>query len=235
MDSRCGHADVRARVGVQRPTPIQVARSLAPGRKRESETMLQQPGGNDPAALQNELGLRAHQDSADLQHPAAGWQSQRSSRGFAQDAHEVGIRQWIGSRHVHDALDLVMVDEPANGGNEVLVVNPRHELPAISSSPAEAPSSERQKRVEDAAGGSARRRRELEHDRREVRGRLQEAELHGGWGASRVEGGLENRPRPRAERHREVNRLGSTRRDDRRLPDSGCRAPGRCAAVPARS
>src|ERR1700722_179957 len=107
---------VRASMQVQLPLLIEVARSVTPCRKFERETVLKQPGWNHSTALQDGLGCGAREDRADLQHPLAGWKPQRYSRGFAEEAHEV-IRQRIRSRYVDDALDSLMVDQPANGAD----------------------------------------------------------------------------------------------------------------------
>ncbi len=47
----------------------QIECGIPPIRVLELETMLEQSGGNNAAALQNELGFRTHEDGTDLEHP----------------------------------------------------------------------------------------------------------------------------------------------------------------------
>src|SRR5438552_3689355 len=53
------------------PLVTQVPRGGVPRRKLELESVFEESPGHHSATLENELGLRAHEDCADLQHPLA--------------------------------------------------------------------------------------------------------------------------------------------------------------------
>lgn len=63
--SSCG---MRMVAGARRLT-AQIACGIPPIGVLELETMLEQSGGNNAAALQNEFGFRTHEDGTDLEHP----------------------------------------------------------------------------------------------------------------------------------------------------------------------
>ncbi len=48
-------------------------------------------------------------------------------------------------------VDVIAVDQPSNRRDEVLIVNPRHELPAVTGAAAEAVACQPEERVEHAS------------------------------------------------------------------------------------
>ncbi len=62
-----------------------------PSRVLELETMLEQSGGNDAAAFQNEFGFRTHEDCADLQHPCSCREAEPDAARLTKYLHEVCV------------------------------------------------------------------------------------------------------------------------------------------------
>ena len=122
-----------------------------PLRVFERETVLEQSRRNHATALQNQLGFRAHEDGANLEHPLVRRQAERDAARLAEHPHELRVRQGIWRRDVHGAVDVVAIDQPPNRRDEVLVVNPRHELPAVAGAAAEAVARQAEERVEHAS------------------------------------------------------------------------------------
>ena len=60
--------------------------------------------------------------------------------------------------------DLVVVDEPAHRAHEILDVNPRDELPAVTGGASESGTDEPQQRIEDPAGFRPKRNRGAKRD-----------------------------------------------------------------------
>src|SRR5689334_1969735 len=126
------------------PLFTEIACGISPSRKAEFKTVLDQSRWDDATTLQNEFCFRAQENGADLQHPLAGRESERNTGSLAKDLHELRIRQRIRGRDVDDARDFLVIDQPAGGCDEILVVDPRHELPPITSASAEAVPNEAQ-------------------------------------------------------------------------------------------
>src|SRR5262245_54550758 len=103
----------------------------------KGKSVREQPSRDDASALENQLGLCAHEERADLEQPFRRGQTEGHAAGAPQHAHELAIRQRIWRRDVDDARQMVAADQPRDGGYEVLVVDPRHELPAVAGLAAE--------------------------------------------------------------------------------------------------
>jgi len=61
---------------------------------------------------------------ADLEHRPIRGKTDRHAGGFAQQPHERPVRQRMGRADVHDAVQLVVIDQPPHGPDEVGVVDP---------------------------------------------------------------------------------------------------------------
>ena len=112
--------------------------------------MFEQPPRHDAAALQNELGFRAHEDGTNLEHPLAGRQARRTPQASRSTRMNSAFGNGFGAATFTIPLDrrARSASEPPH---EVLVVNPRHELPAMTGTAAEAVACQPEERVEDAA------------------------------------------------------------------------------------
>src|SRR4029077_15924225 len=99
----------------------------------------------------DQLGFRPHEDRADLEHPPARGPSERHAPRVAGHTPEFRVRERMGRGNVDDTLDVIAVDQPLNGADEVLVVDPRHELAAVTGPAAKAMARQREERVEYAA------------------------------------------------------------------------------------
>src|SRR5206468_1945375 len=97
----------------------------------EVKSVRLQAAGYDPAALENQLRLRSQEHGAELEHPPRRRQTDRSAPGLPEVAHKLGIGKGKGRGDVHRALKLWMRDEPVNRRDEIGVVNPGNELPAV--------------------------------------------------------------------------------------------------------
>ena len=83
----------------------------------------------------------------------------RTPHAVAKYPHELCVRQGIRRRDVHGSVDVVAIDQPPNRRDEVLVVNPRHELPAVTGTAAEAVACQAEERVEHASSVRTQRHR----------------------------------------------------------------------------
>ena len=115
-----------------RALTAQILRRLRPLRKLEREPVLEESCRNDAAALQNEFGLRAHECAPISSiHPFAG-----SPNGNPAASRSIRMNSAFGNGlrrgDVDDAVDVVALDQPADRRDEVVVVDPRHELPAVA-------------------------------------------------------------------------------------------------------
>ncbi len=76
-------------------------------------------------------------------------------KGTPQASRSIRMNSALGKRirrrDVHDAVDVIALDQPPNRCDEVLVVNPRHELPAVAGAAAEAAACQPEERVEHAS------------------------------------------------------------------------------------
>lgn len=106
---------------------------------------------HDAAALQHELRLGAQEQCTHLEHPPCGRQSNPNAIRVAQDAHELLVGHRVRGGDVDDAVDLIVRNQPAHGADEILLVDPRHELPAVSDRPALPATDEREQRIEDTS------------------------------------------------------------------------------------
>ena len=86
--SSCG---MRLVAGARRLT-AQIECGIPPIRVLELETMLEQSGGNNAAALQNEFGFRTHEDGTDLQHPFLCGKAEPDAARLTKYLHEVCVR-----------------------------------------------------------------------------------------------------------------------------------------------
>jgi hypothetical protein len=136
-----------------------IRRGVTPARKFEPEPVFEEPPWYDAAALENELAFSTHERRSDLEHPLRARHTERYTVRVTKHSHEVGIRQWVWRCDVHDAVDLMPLNQPAHGREEILVVNPRNKLSAISGGSAETVSNESEKRIEHASWVRAHRHR----------------------------------------------------------------------------
>ena len=58
----------------------------------ENETMLEQSGGNNAAALENEFSFRTHEDHTDLDHPFLCREVKPDATHLTEDLHELCVR-----------------------------------------------------------------------------------------------------------------------------------------------
>lgn len=79
---------------------------FTPAGKLESEALLEQSPRDDGAALENEVGFRAHERRPNLEHPIRGWQTERHAVRVSKHAHELRVRQRVRRREVHGAVDV---------------------------------------------------------------------------------------------------------------------------------
>jgi hypothetical protein len=87
----------------------QIACSAPPVRVFECETVLEQFGRNNSPTLEDEFCLCPHEDCANLEHPLVRRQAARETTSLAEQPHELGIRQGIRRRHVHDSLHVFAI------------------------------------------------------------------------------------------------------------------------------
>jgi hypothetical protein len=107
--------------------------------------------GTTRRLFKNEFGFRAHENGTDLQHPFRGGEAERNATRLAQYLHELRVRQGVWRRDVHRSFHVIAVDQPSHGRNEVVVVNPRHELPPVTCTAPKTMTYEAEKRVEDTS------------------------------------------------------------------------------------
>ncbi len=133
------------------PFRAQVARGFRPLGKFEREALLEEAAGGDAAAFEDELGFGAQEEGADFEEPFGRGQAERHAPGVAELAHEVGVGQGIGRGDVDAVADGFVGDEPADGAQEIGLMDPGDELPAGAVGAAEAEADEPQEHVERAA------------------------------------------------------------------------------------
>src|SRR5207249_4515757 len=120
------------------PTAAQIARCFRPSRVSEYKTGIEQTARGHPPALEDQLRFGAQNACADLQHPSAGRQSKADPPRLSKGGHELGVRQGMRSGDVDRSSQFFLLDDPADGGHEISVVNPGNELPPVTSRPAQA-------------------------------------------------------------------------------------------------
>src|SRR5213075_1401196 len=91
----------------------------------------------------------------DFEQRLRSWNPETHPARLAQRAHEVAVRNGIRRGEIDDAVDLIVVDQPAHGTHEVLLVNPRHHLPSVADVSAEAETREAAEDVEGSAAMAA--------------------------------------------------------------------------------
>src|SRR6185312_3303157 len=97
-------------------------------------TGLQQPFRNDPAALQDELGLGANRDRAEFEHPAHDGQSEWHAKHATQRRHHGAIVGGIRRGGVDDAVELSMTPEELDDVEDICDVDPAELLPTAARS-----------------------------------------------------------------------------------------------------
>src|SRR5215471_4623875 len=110
------------------PAARQMFSRLRPIGIPKHEAGLEQSSGHNPAALQDQLRLGAQEDSAEIQHPFRGGQTQVNPASSAQSGHEVTVRQRIRRTNVDASREVWSPDQEVDGIYEVEFVNPRNKL-----------------------------------------------------------------------------------------------------------
>src|SRR5260370_37478581 len=98
--------------------------------------MLEKSAGNPSATFQQQFRLRAVPERRHAQHPLARGKAESDSPRFAYRSHEIAIGQWRRRGDIHNALNLLMLNQVVHRPREILVVNPGHVLLATSRGPA---------------------------------------------------------------------------------------------------
>src|ERR1051325_8809713 len=114
------------------PPVAEVRCGVLPAGKLEREPAFEQSLRDDTTALQNEFGFTPHECRTNLEHPVSGRQTERHTVRFSKRPHELRIGQWVRRCEVHGAVDVALLDQPPNRRDEILVVNPRHELTTVA-------------------------------------------------------------------------------------------------------
>src|SRR5687767_5566870 len=131
------------------PPPLtQLLRRRRPIGILKLKTFAQQLARHHSATLEDQFSFSADHPRPNLQHPFSGRETDPNSPRLPQHAHELRIRKRLGRRQVHGAIDIVMLEQPVNRANEILLVNPRDILPAITSAPTQSEAHQAQERVE---------------------------------------------------------------------------------------
>src|SRR4029079_9186913 len=103
-----------------------------PRREAELESVLDQSAGNDIPALQDQLRLRSDHRGAGVHHLDRHRASEMRAPLGAQHFEKLRVRQRIRRGEVHGTRDLAMRDDPTNGAEKVIDVNPRQELASVA-------------------------------------------------------------------------------------------------------
>jgi len=127
LSGRSSHAAVLCT-----PSPAEVFRRLRPPWELEREAPLGEDAGYDTTALQDQLGLRPHEDSTKLEHPFGRGQPKRDTPRVAEATHERSVRQGVGRCDIDRTVHLMVVDQPVDRADEVDFVDPRHILPSVT-------------------------------------------------------------------------------------------------------
>ncbi len=61
----------------------------------EGEAILEETGGDDAAAFEDEFGFGAEEEGADLEHPVRGGETDGDAPSLAQGSHEFGVGEGI--------------------------------------------------------------------------------------------------------------------------------------------
>jgi len=110
------------------PALDEVVGGFGPGGVFEAEAGFEEAGGDDAAAFEDEFGLGAQEQGANLDHPACRGEAEGGAPGLAEDAHEVAVGDWIGRGEDDGAVEIFAGDEEVDGVGEVEVVDPGDEL-----------------------------------------------------------------------------------------------------------
>ena len=107
-------------------------------RKLEGEARVEQPAGDDPAALQQQLGVGAQDERAELGHPSA-WRAARPApRQRPAAPHEVALGQRPGAARLTGPARSSRSIRKLDRADEVAVMDPGDVLPAARDRAAEA-------------------------------------------------------------------------------------------------
>jgi hypothetical protein len=120
----------------------QVAGRIGPQWVSEDEALIEEPSRKHTTAFQDEFCLGSQEDGAHRQHPLRGGETDGRAPRFAEVPHELSVWHRIRRSDVDSALDILVVDEPADRPDEVFVMNPRDELSPIPCASAESVSQE---------------------------------------------------------------------------------------------
>jgi len=102
---------VRPSLMSELPLATEVSGRIGPEWVFENKPVVEQTSRHHAAALQNELRLGLHEHGANLEHPPGCRQAHSNARRLAQNSHEIRVRQGMRRGHVHDALDLLVVNQ----------------------------------------------------------------------------------------------------------------------------
>ncbi len=118
----------------------------------ELEIAIQEPRGNDTAALEDKFGFGAHKEGAETEHPARRRDADvAGTPGATETAHKFPICHRAGRGNVYRPAEFWFFDEAIDGPDIVDVVDPRNVLPARSGFASESEADELQQSVKNAA------------------------------------------------------------------------------------
>lgn len=157
---------------VSRSLPdAQLACGIGPVGEFKSKPGVEKPAWYDPATFENQFRLCPHQKRADFNHPPSCGQSESHTAGSSQMPHELCVRQGVRRRQIHSTVELLAIDQPVDGVDEILLVNPRDILTSVADRSTEACQCQTAQNVEDASTVRAHRHRRPEENLTRARGR----------------------------------------------------------------
>src|SRR5690554_6202341 len=80
-------------------------------RVREFESGFDEPGWENPSALEDEFGLGADDERAQFGHPPEGGKTEGNAENLADGAHECAVVARVGGRCVHYSVEFGSCDE----------------------------------------------------------------------------------------------------------------------------
>src|SRR5262245_50076204 len=98
----------------------------------EQEAVLGQPAGDDAAALEQQLRLGAMEERGHLEQARPRADAEGDAPRLAQRFHELRVRQRIRRGDVDRAGDEALLDEEADGADEVVMMDPGDELLSVT-------------------------------------------------------------------------------------------------------
>src|SRR5437764_10674160 len=108
-----------------RPVVTEAPCGIHPERELERKPCRQQTRRYDSPALEQQLRLGSVNERRDLENPSRrGNRYRQTATRVANDTQEICIGDRIRCREVDHSVDLIMLDEPLDGANEVAVVDP---------------------------------------------------------------------------------------------------------------